>query len=112
MAVNQTRNTAHINKAASTMDEAHGIVGGQISTVRGHMQDLASAWKGQSGTTFQQAMNEWDSNGQKLLTAMANIADLLRKAGGRFDGAEAQLHQDANKFQNDLQSYPGLTVRA
>jgi WXG100 family type VII secretion target len=111
MAVDQTRNTAHITNAATTMDSAHDVVKSQLTTVQNLMAQLQPSWSSQSGRSFQQAMVDWGSNGQKLLAAMAEIANLLRTAGSQFTSTDDQLHQDANKFASNVQSYTGLTVR-
>ena len=86
---------ATVRKAANDVRSTRGNVDGELSAIRGVCDELAAGWTGQAGTSFQNAMQHWDRNADKLLQALDEIADML---DGGANEQEAQDEEQAGEF--------------
>jgi WXG100 family type VII secretion target len=91
-----------VRTAASDVRSTRSEVDGELNKLRGVVDDLAAAWKGQAGGTFQQLMTRWDEDNKKLLTAMDDIANLLDKSANTHQTNDDQQHQMLTKFNSAL----------
>ena len=64
---------------------------GDLSKLRNVIDDLvAHGWRGSASVEFTQVMQSWDTNANKLTTAMENIAKLLNDSGAEFSMNDEQ----------------------
>ena len=60
-------------------------VSGDLSKLRNVIDDLvAHGWHGTASQGFSQVMASWDSNAQKLMVSLDEIAKLLDDSGAQF----------------------------
>lgn len=93
---------ATLHTAANDVRTTRSEVEGQLRTLWGVVDDLAIAWQGQASAGFQNLMQRWNENTNKLLTALGNIADLLDKAGTQHQVTDEQQQEMLNKFHAAL----------
>lgn len=60
-------------------------VDGDLTRLRGLVDQLAGAWRGQAAVGFQNLMQRWDQDTAKLLQALDNIAELLDQSGTQHE---------------------------
>lgn len=68
---------ATLRAAAGDVRSTRADVDGDLRRLQGLVQQMASAWRGQAGTGFQNLMLRWREDTDKLLVALDGIADLL-----------------------------------
>jgi 6 kDa early secretory antigenic target len=93
---------ATMHAAAKDVRATHDTVNGKLSDLRGAMDDLVAAWKGDASAGFVQVMNRWDKDSGRLLKAMSDIADLLDKSATTHQANEEQQTAMMNKYGNAL----------
>ncbi|MEV6525453.1 WXG100 family type VII secretion target [Longispora sp. NPDC051575] len=99
--VNVDHSTLH-----SGANDVRGVrtdVQGLLKSLKGVVeQDLASAWKGNAAGAFQRLMEQWNGDATKLLQALADIADLLDKAGTTHSVNEENNQKIVDQIHNAL----------
>jgi WXG100 family type VII secretion target len=93
---------ATLHTAASDVRSTRTEVDGQLKTLKGAVDELAVAWKGQASSGFQQLMMRWGDDATKLLQAMDNIADLLDKSANTHQANDEQQSEMLNRFHSAL----------
>jgi WXG100 family type VII secretion target len=91
-----------LHAAAGDVRSTRGEVDGELQKLRGVVDDLAAAWKGQAAGAFQQLMARWDDDSRKLLSALDDIAGLLDKSATTHQSNDDQQHQMLPKFNSAL----------
>lgn len=91
-----------MHAAAKDVRGTHDTVNGKLSDLRGAIDDLVAAWKGEASAGFAQVMTRWDQDSVKLLTALSDIADLLDKSANTHQANEEQQAAMMNKYGNSL----------
>lgn len=93
---------ATMRAAAKDVRSTQGEVQQKLTQLRGVTDDLVAAWKGQASGGFNQVMQRWDGDVNKLLTALGNIADLLDKGATTHEVNEEQQSSMMNKYGSAL----------
>jgi WXG100 family type VII secretion target len=93
---------ATMHAAAKDVRATHETVNGKLTDLRGAIDDLVAAWKGDASAGFTQVMTRWDQDSVKLLTALSDIADLLDKGANTHQANEEQQAAMMNKYGNSL----------
>jgi WXG100 family type VII secretion target len=88
--------------AASRCSDHARCRDGKLTELRGAIDDLVAAWKGEASSGFSKVMTRWDQDSTKLLTALHDIADLLDKGANTHQANEEQQSQMMNKYGNSL----------
>jgi WXG100 family type VII secretion target len=70
----------------ATREEASG----DLKRLSNAVAELGGAWQGQAATRFQELMERWNGDTNKLLSAMGDIADLLDKSGTQHQSNEEE----------------------
>ncbi|MCZ9304821.1 WXG100 family type VII secretion target [Corynebacterium macclintockiae] len=78
-----------MNQAASNVDRVKNEVQGELSRLRGVVEEVSGSWKGQAQASFHSLMQRWDDNARKLNEALQSIADNIRANAGDFDSTDA-----------------------
>ncbi|QSB06014.1 WXG100 family type VII secretion target [Natronoglycomyces albus] len=89
---------ATVRKAASDVRTTRSDVDGELNGIRGICDNLAAGWTGQAGASFQNAMNHWDQNANRLLTALDDIADMLDGGANQQEAQDQEQAAEFNKF--------------
>jgi|SRR5688572_20769319 len=79
-------------------------VSGDLSKLRNVIDDLvAHGWHGTASQGFQQVMASWDSNAQKLMVSLDEIAKLLDDSGAQF----TMTDEEQKKMVMQTKDYSG-----
>ncbi len=77
-----------MNQAASNVERVKDEVQGELSRLRGVVEDVSGSWKGQAQASFHSLMERWDENARDLNEALQSIADNIRSNAGDFDNTD------------------------
>jgi len=89
---------ATLRAAAKDVQGTRNDVANKLTQLRGVTNDLVASWKGDASGGFSQVMQRWDTDVQKLLTALGDIADLLDKSATTHQVNEEHQAQAMNKY--------------
>jgi WXG100 family type VII secretion target len=64
----------------------------QMRSLMNNLEPLATTWKGQAASAFQQLMDRFNTDSQKLSTALGNIANALDANTKNYNASEEQNH--------------------
>jgi WXG100 family type VII secretion target len=93
---------ATLHTAASDVRTTRSEVDGELRRLGNTVQELGAAWQGQAASGFQQLMERWNQDTDKLLKALEDIADLLDKAGTQHQVTDEEQQQMLDKFHAAL----------
>jgi WXG100 family type VII secretion target len=93
---------ATLHQAAGDVRSTRSEVDGDLGRLWNTVDDLAMAWKGEASAGFQQLMNRWNEDVDKLLKAMDDIADLLDKSGTQHEVNEQEQTSMMSRFNSTL----------
>lgn len=93
---------ATLHQAANDTRSTRTEVDGDLRKLWGVVDNLAMAWKGSASTGFQQLMERWNEDTEKLLKAMDDIADMLDQTGTSTQVNDEEQQQMLNKFHSAL----------
>jgi WXG100 family type VII secretion target len=91
-----------LHTAANDVRTTRTDVEAELRNLWGVVDDLAIAWQGQASTGFQNLINRWNEDTNKLLTALGDIADLLDKAGTQHQVTDEEQLQMIDRYHNVL----------
>jgi WXG100 family type VII secretion target len=94
---------ATLHTAANDVRSTRSEVDGELKKLWNVVDDLAIAWQGSASTGFQNLMNQWNQDTEKLQQALDNLTALVRRSRSRDNKslhafAEA-IRQLTEKFQ-------------
>ena len=93
---------ATLHAAANDCRGAVEAVTGEASKVRGAKENVAARWRGGASNTFQNVMDAWLADTNKLLEALHGISDLLDKTATTHRSNEEQQDQMFGKFNSAI----------
>lgn len=93
---------ATLHAAANDVRSTRADVDGDLSRLRGVVDQLAAAWSGQAAVSFQTLMQRWNQDTAKLLAALDNIADLLDRSGAQHQATDEAQQQAMGRIQSAL----------
>jgi 6 kDa early secretory antigenic target len=93
---------ATLHAAAKDVRSSHDAVNIKLGNLRGEIDDLVAAWKGNASAGFVQVMRRWDQDVSGLLRSMNNIADLLDKSANTHTANEEEQANMFNKYGSTL----------
>ena len=67
-------------------------IAGQLSTLLGQLEPIASTWKGAASSAFQQLHQRWNADARKLNAALLAIADALTGTHQAYSTSEEANH--------------------
>lgn len=87
-----------INQAATDTQTTKDDIQGKLQTLRGLMEDLAGSWKGAASAKFSQVMQAYDKEGNDIMSALENIAEILKQSGATIQANEENSDAAFDKF--------------
>lgn len=93
---------ATLHQAANDVRATRSDVDGDLSRLRGLVDQLASAWRGQAAVGFQNLMQRWDQDTAKLLAALDNIGELLDQSGTQHEVNDEAQQAEMNRIASAL----------
>lgn len=91
---------------ASTVNRTRTDVEALLTKLRGVIDQLSmQGWQGSAAMAFGRVATSWDGSVKKLLVAMAEIEDLLKKSGDTFSVTE---DQQRSLMERTVANYPAL----
>ena len=91
-----------LHAAANDCRSAQESVTGEAGKVRNAKETVAARWRGSASTTFQNVMDAWLGDANKLLEALNGISDLLDKTGTAATANEGEQNDMFNKFNSAI----------
>ncbi len=79
-------------KAAQQVQQVSDSLQQQMRSLMNNLEPLAGSWKGQAATAFQQLMERFNTDSQKLSTALGNISSALDSNTKNYNASEEQNH--------------------
>jgi len=77
-------------KAAQQVLQTSESLQQQMRSLMSNLEPLASAWQGQAASAFQQLMERFNGDSQKLTTALGNIANALDSNAKAYNASEEE----------------------
>lgn len=93
---------ATLHAAANDVRSTRSDVDSDLSRLRGVVDQLAAAWRGQAAVSFQTLMQRWNEDTAKLLGALDNIADLLDRSGTQHEINDEEQQQAMSRISSVL----------
>jgi ESAT-6 family protein len=93
---------ATLHAAANDCRSAQESVKGEAGKVRNAKETVGARWKGNASTTFQNVIDAWLGDSNKLLEALNGISDLLDKTGTTHRQNEEEQDSMFNKFNSAI----------
>jgi WXG100 family type VII secretion target len=93
---------ATLHTAANDVRSTRSEVDGELKKLWNVVDDLAIAWQGSASTGFQNLMNQWNQDTEKLQQALDSIAELLDKSGTTHQVNDEEQQQMLDKFHSAL----------
>ncbi|HJF12921.1 WXG100 family type VII secretion target [Corynebacterium falsenii] len=81
-------NVDTMNQAAGNVDRVNGEVQGELNRLRGVVEEVSGAWKGQAQVSFYGLMERWNDSAKQLNQALASISENIRANASAFDQTE------------------------
>jgi len=95
--------TDQMAKAAQQVLQVSETLQQQMRSLQNNLEPLGSQWQGQAASAFQQLIQRFGEDSQKLSTALGNIANALDSNAKSYDASEQQNHSQINSILNGLQ---------
>jgi len=93
---------ATLHAAANDCRSAMESVTGEAGKVRGAKENVAAQWHGAASNTFQNVIDAWLNDTNKLLEALGAIGDLLDKTATTNRANEESQDSMFSKFNSAL----------
>ena len=93
---------ATLHAAANDCRSAQESVTGEAGKVRNAKETVAARWRGSASTTFQNVIDNWLVDANKLLEALNGISDLLDKTGTTHTTNEEEQESMFGKFNSAI----------
>lgn len=84
--------TDEMARAAQQVLQVSESLQQQMRSLMNNLEPLATTWKGQAASAFQQLMDRFNTDSQKLSTALGNIANALDANTKNYNASEEQNH--------------------
>jgi len=93
---------ATLHSAANDCRSAAESVTGEAGKVRGAKENVAARWRGGASNTFQNVIDAWLVDSNKLLEALHGISDLLDKTATTHRSNEEAQDSMFGKFNSAI----------
>ncbi|GIG65075.1 WXG100 family type VII secretion target [Phytomonospora endophytica] len=87
-----------INQAATDTNNTAESIQGKLTSLRNLMEGLAGSWQGAASAKFMQVMQAFDKEGNDMMTALGNIAEILKQSGANIQANEEESNSSFDKF--------------
>lgn len=79
-----------MQKAAQSVQQTVQDINAEMRSLQGNLEPVASAWKGQAASAFQQLMERFNEDGAKLTQALDAIGEALGANTKNYSAVEEQ----------------------
>lgn len=93
---------ALLNGAAGDCNKTATDIEGELSRLKAFVAGLYGPWSGVSATAWEELMRQVDREGQKLKTALDDIAGGLRNNAHNYEGGEVQNTKIVNAVADSV----------
>src|SRR4051812_44664024 len=93
---------ADLHKASVDTDTVKGHTQGYINHLRGQLQTVESAWRGEAATAFQQLFSRFNDASNKLLNDLGVISESLNTAAKNYGHQEQATKESASKISGNF----------
>lgn len=80
----------------------------QLNTAVQHAESLAAGWRGDASQAFQQALSQFNDNGQAVLKALQEMHNAMMSTHDVFSETHQNTVDLANRAYNLTSQQPGL----
>lgn len=87
-----------MTKAAQSVDQTVSEIRQEMSSLQGNLEPVAAAWRGGAASAFQQLMERFNADGQKLTEALNAIGEALRSNTTNYTQVEEQNQTAISKI--------------
>ena len=94
--------TEEMQRAAQHVLQVNEQVQGRLAGLRGQLEPLAGAWRGEAATAFQQLMIRWDADARNLNEALRGIGEAISGSGRNYQQAEEAHTQSMSQIRSAL----------
>jgi WXG100 family type VII secretion target len=94
--------TDDMAKAAQQVLQVSESLQQQMRSLMNNLEPLAGSWKGQAASAFQQLMERFNTDSQKLSTALGNIATALDANTKNYNSSEETNHSAISNILGGL----------
>ena len=91
-----------MQKAAQAVAQTVQDINSEMRSLQGNLEPVASAWKGQAASAFQQLMERFNEDGQKLTQALDAIGEALGANTKNYSAVEEQQQSSISAILNGL----------
>jgi len=91
-----------MNKAAQSVQQTVQEIRSEMSSLQGNLEPVASAWKGSAASAFQQLMQRFMDDGQKLTQALDAIGESLSSNTKSYSAVEESSQSSISKLLGGL----------
>lgn len=91
-----------MRKAAQQVHQTSDDINAELRSLLSQLEPVASSWKGTAASAFQQLMQRWHEDGQKLTQALAGIAEALDSSTTGYTQVEEQNSSQISKILGGL----------
>ena len=79
-----------MQKAAQSVQQAVQDINAEMRSLQGNLEPVASSWQGSAASAFQQLMQRFNDDGQKLTQALDAIGEALGANTKNYSAVEEQ----------------------
>lgn len=98
MAASYGTETAQMQQTAQKVEQVSQEIQQEIRSLTGQLEPLATQWKGSAAAAFQQLMQRFTEDGQKLSTALDNISQAISSTGKNYQAVEEANQSSISKI--------------
>ncbi len=93
---------AELDALAKRIMEVNETTQGHLRQVRGAAETVASSWKGNAATAFQNLINRFDDDGRKVQEALRAIAEQIASSSEVYARQEEENKSAVSDVMNRL----------
>ena len=97
-----TKQDQSLTRGATMVSSARADLTQQLSGLRGRLEGIGAQWRGGGSTAFQQLMQRWQDDSNKIVTALDEFEQNLRTSEQTYNANDDVQSQSFNKLQGRL----------
>jgi WXG100 family type VII secretion target len=98
-----TTDQATLDKAASNMLNTQDQLNSALTKMASELEPLRTAWKGDASTAFQNLIERFQGDAQKMNQALEQIANTMSQNASKYAAQEQEQQQAMSQITNMLQ---------
>lgn len=77
-----------LNQTAQQIEQVSSSIQSELSKLMGQVEPIASSWKGGASQAFQQLMQRWSEDANKLTQALNAISEMMTSSSKNYSQVE------------------------